>query len=467
MGDAPRARIASIAAGSPADDAGFYAGCSIVAVDGNPVRDIIDWRWLTSEDEIEISYIDGDGDEGSVVLERDEGEEWGIGFDGVIFDDVKLCRNACTFCFMRQLPDDVRPSLVLRDDDFRLSFLQGTFVTLTNLSEEDEARILEQRISPLRVSLHAVTPEVRRALIGKHAACGIAALDRLLEAGIEVHAQIVLLPGVNDGEELGRTLAWAYARPAVRSIGIVPVGFTKHQTTFDKSFNDEADARAVIACIEPFQKRALAERATPWVFAADEFYRNAYPNDLLDHLPPASYYGEYDMFEDGIGIIRSFVDDWESSTEAEARLASVLERSGARVAYVVGYAQREFLEPLVARGPLAGLMEVLPVKNEYFGGNVDVTGLLTGSDIVRALGCARGFDLAVIPRVVFNAEGMTLDDMDLGKMQSDLAVPIAVVSCNASEYFGEIAAHVERLALSAECEPPLLNESADRTKEVT
>ena len=451
MGDAPRALIASVEAGSPADDAGFYAGCSITAVDGIPVRDIIDWRWMSAEDEIELSYIDGDGDEGSVTLERDGGEEWGIEFEGAIFDDVKLCRNACTFCFMRQLPDDVRPSLVLRDDDFRLSFLQGTFVTLTNLGAEDEARIVEQRISPLRVSLHAVTPEVRRGLIGKHAAHGIAALDRLLEAGIEVHAQIVLLPGVNDGEELDRTLAWAYARPNVKSIGIVPIGFTKHQTAFDKSFNDEADARAVIACIEPFQKRALTERAAPWVFAADEFYRNAYPKDLLDHLPPASYYGDYDMFEDGIGIIRSFVDDWESSGDAENRLASLLDRTGRRVAYVVGYAQREFLEPLVARGPLARLMEVLPVKNEYFGGNVDVTGLLTASDIVRELKRARGFDLAAIPRVVFNADGMTLDDMDLGKMQNELAVPLAVVSCNASEYFGEIAAHVERLAPDAEC----------------
>ena len=444
MADEPKAPIASVAPMSPADDAGFYPGCFVTAVDGEPVRDIIDWRWLTAGDEIEVSYIDGDGETGSVILEREPDEDWGFEFKGAIFDSIKLCRNACTFCFMRQLPDGVRPSLVLRDDDFRLSFLQGTFVTLTNLSEADEARIVEQRISPLRVSLHAATPEVRRGLIGKHAAHGIAALDRLLEAGIEVHAQIVLLPGVNDGEELDRTLAWAWDRPQVVSIGIVPIGFTKHQTVFTRSFNDEDDARAVIECIEPFQKRALAERGTPWVFAADEFYRNAYPRDLLDHLPPASYYGDYDMFEDGIGIVRSFVDDWEESSEEESRLASVLERHRKRVAYLVGYAQREFLIPLVERGPLAGLLEVLPVKNEYFGGNVDVTGLLTGSDIVRALKAESGLDLAVVPRVMFNADGMTLDDMDLGKMQSELDVPIAVVSCNASEYFGEIADLVER-----------------------
>lgn len=443
-GEPIKAPIASVAIGSPADDAGFYPGCAVTAVDGHPVRDVIDWRWLTADDEIELAYIDGEGDAGEVLLAREAGEDWGIEFEGAIFDDVKLCRNACTFCFMRQLPDDVRPSLVLRDDDFRLSFLQGTFVTLTNLDEADEQRIVEQRISPLRVSLHATTPEVRRGLIGKHAAHGIDALDRLLEAGIEVHAQIVLVPGVNDGEELDSTLSWAYARENIRSIGIVPIGFTKHQTRFSKSFNDADDARAVIECIEPFRARALAERETPWVFAADEFYRNAYPRDLFDHLPPAQHYGDYDMFEDGIGIIRSFVDDWEQSAEGEARLASVLERSGKRVCYVAGCAQREFLVPLIERGPLARLLEPLLIENRYFGGNVDVTGLLTGSDIVRVLSQAKGFDLAVIPRVVFNADGVTLDDMDLGKLQSEVAVPLAVVSCNASEYFEEIAALAER-----------------------
>lgn len=436
---APSALIKSVADESPADDVGFYPGCSISGVDGNPVRDIIDWRWLTAEDEIELTYTDAEGDEGTVVLEREFGEEWGIEFEGAIFDAIKLCRNACTFCFMRQLPDDVRPSLILRDDDFRLSFLQGTFVTLTNLSTADEARIVEQHISPLRVSLHAVSEDVRKDLIGKHAAHGLAAAERLLEAGIEMHMQIVLLPGVNDGAELARTLSWAWEHPLVANIGIVPVGFTKHQTAFEKSFNESGDARGVIECIESFQKRALQERGTPWVFAADEFYRNAYPKDLLEHVPPTSYYGNFDMFEDGIGIIRSFIDDWECSKDAETHLAQVLESSKKKVAYIVGYAQREFLMPLVAQSSLAEYFVVLPVKNEYFGGNVDVTGLLTGSDIIRELKSVHEYDLVVLPKVIFNADGLTLDDMSLGKLQSEVTVALAVVSCNASEYFEEIA----------------------------
>ena len=170
------------------------------------MRDLIDWRWLSAEDEITVGYIDLDGEAGEVDLFRDEGEDWGFEFDGVVFDGVKQCRNACIFCFMRQLPDDMRASLTLRDDDFRLSFLAGTFVTFTNLSAEDEARIIEQHISPLRVSLHVSNPEVRRRIIGKHAAHGIEVLDRLLAAGIEFHAQIVLMPDENDGEVLRETL---------------------------------------------------------------------------------------------------------------------------------------------------------------------------------------------------------------------------------------------------------------------
>ena len=308
--------MVAVAPGSPADDAGFEPGCFVTSVDGQPLRDLIDWRWLASDDEVELGYIDLDGEAGTVELERGEGEAWGLEFEGVVFDGVKQCRNACTFCFMRQLPDRMRPSLSLRDDDFRLSFLSGTFVTLTNLSADDEARIVEQRISPLRVSLHAADADVRRMMIGRHAQHGIEALDRLLAEGIEFHAQIVLVPEQNDGDVLADTLSWAYARPGILDVCIVPLGFTKHQECFKCSFNDPASARAVLDAITPFQRRALEERGTPWVFAADEFYRNAYGSHLLENLPPTEAYGDFAMFEDGVGIVRSFVDDWRDAEQA-------------------------------------------------------------------------------------------------------------------------------------------------------
>ncbi|CAK7011259.1 MAG: hypothetical protein PEGG_00434 [Paraeggerthella hongkongensis] len=439
-GDPPRALVAAVAPESPADDAGFEPGCYVTSVNGAPVRDVIDWRWLTSDDVIELGYVDLDGEAGEVELEREPGEDWGFEFDGVVFDGVKQCRNACTFCFMRQLPDDMRSSLTLRDDDFRLSFLAGTFVTFTNLSPEDEARIVEQHISPLRLSLHVADPQVRRRMIGKHAQHGIDVLERLLAAGIEFHAQIVLVPDQNDGAVLKDTLSWAYERPGILDVCIVPLGFTKHQTCFDRSFNDPVSSRAVMDLVVPFQARALAERGTMWAFAADEFYHNAYGSELLQNLPPSQHYGDFGMFEDGVGIIRSFVDDWEQAERdgTVARAADALGQAGLRVRYVAGFATRQFLGPLAARSAVAPWFEPLFVKNDFFGGNVDVTGLLCGCDIASAIQACDDGDLFVVPSVVFNDDGVTLDDMTLEDMGRRAGAPLAVVSCNASGFLSEI-----------------------------
>lgn len=441
--------IKEVLPGSPADDAGFTPGCGLTAVDGHPIRDAIDWRWYTDGYEIELSYIDTDGDCGTVVLERDEGEPWGFDFTKAIFDDLMLCRNACKFCFMRQLPEDARDTLTLRDDDYRLSFLQGTFVTFTNITPEDEKRIVEQFISPLRFSLHAISPEVRRDVIGRHAQRGIDVAEHLLDAGIQLHAQIVLMPGVNDGEELRKTLEWAYAHPGILSVGIVPLGFTKHQTSFEFSFNDIQMAQRVIDCIEPFQHRAMRERDDAWVFCSDEFYRNAHPNDLLDHLPPSEFYGGFDLFEDGIGIVRSFVDDWVECPDAQLACAEAIRATGKKALFVCGCAQREFFTPLIEKSPLAGLLEPLYVKNEYFGGNVDVTGLLCGCDIAPAIAKAAAtgeYAFAALPKVILNADDVTLDDMTVSDMEGPSGLHIHVVSCVASEFLPQIALACEQLA---------------------
>lgn len=438
-----KAKIVGVAPDSPAFDAGFEPGCYLTSVEGEPLRDIIDWRWFASDDVVEVGYVDLDGDEGTVELVREPGEDWGFEFEGVIFDKVKLCRNACTFCFMRQLPDDMRPSLSMRDDDFRLSFLAGTFVTLTNLKPEDEARIIEQRISPLRVSLHVSNPEVRRAMIGKHAQHGIDALDRLLEAGVEVHAQIVLCPGDNDGDVLRETLAWAYERPGILGIGIVPLGFTKHQTCFQESFNEPSLAKAVVDVVRPFQEQALAQRQTPWVYLADEFYNNAFGVDLLENLPETNFYGDFSMFEDGIGIIRSMVDDWEAMLDSGAadECAWVLKEAGMVAHLVVGYAMQPFFDLLIQASPLAGCLKALTVENRYFGGNVDVTGLLCGCDIADAVRNCReagDTDLFCVMRVIFNDNGVTLDDATLEDMGNRAGRPLRVVSCNPTEFIEEI-----------------------------
>lgn len=435
------ARIAAVEADSPAYDAGFEPGCLITSVDGEPLRDVIDWRWLTSEECITLGYVDLDGDSGEVELWREPGESWGIEFDGLVFDGVKQCRNACTFCFMRQLPKGMRPSLYLRDDDFRLSFLVGTFVTLTNITPADEARIIEQRITPLRVSLQVIDPDQRRHMIGKHAQHGVGVLERLLAAGIEFHAQVVLVPGENDGERLRETLEWAYERPGILGVGIVPLGYTRHQRAFDHSFNDVESSRALLGIVAPFQERALEERGDPWVFAADEFYRNAYRDCVMDSLPDASLYGDFSMFEDGIGIIRSTVDEWE---EADASgvifaCAEALRGSGTVAHMVAGYAQREFLDRLVTQSGIGDCFCPLYVENAFFGGNVDVTGLLVGQDIANAVQGA-GEGMVLVPRVVFNDDGLTLDDMTLADIEKTAGRVLHMVSCSPKDYFKEIIA---------------------------
>ena len=441
-----RALVVDVIPESPADDAGFTPGCYVTAVDSTPIRDIIDWRWLTSDDVITVSYIDTDGDVGEVELEREWGEDWGFEFEGLVFDNVKQCRNACTFCFMHQLPKGMRPTLSLRDDDFRLSFLVGTFVTLTNITPDDEARIIAQHISPLRVSLQVINEDVRRRMIGKHAAHGIEVLNRLLAAGIEFHAQIVLVPDANDGEVLKETLEWAYERPSILNVGIVPLGYTCHQSRFEHSFNEPEAARAVLELIEPLQQRALAERGTPWVFAADEFYSNAWGAELLDHVPSTDHYGDFSLFEDGIGIIRSTLDDWEEAERkgAIARCAAALRDRGVIACMVAGYAQAEFLTPLVARSGIEDVFQPLYVRNDYFGGNVDVTGLLVGRDMVNAIKLnadtksTSSDRLYLIPRVVFNGDGITLDDMTLEDMEKAAGQTLHMVSCSPKDYFNDI-----------------------------
>lgn len=434
----PEAVILEVEEDSPAYDAGFEPGCKITAVNGQPLRDVLDWQWYSADDEIELSYIDLDGEAGDIVLEREEGESWGITFDGAVFDGIRTCRNACVFCFMRQLPEESRDTLVLRDDDWRLSFLQGNFVTLTNLSEEDCELIIERQISPLRVSLHCITPELRKKMIGKHAPHGVAMLERLLAGGIQVHAQIVLVPDLNDGDELKKTLAWAYTHEGIENVGIVPLGFTKHQTRFEKSFNEPNDARAVVESVEPFQAYALEERGHPWVHLADEFYCNAYPGDVLRHIPPASNYGDFSMFEDGIGIVRSQIMEWEEASEQIEHLARVLEEEDARVYYVLGEAQRDCSAALMNESPLAGRLVPLLVKNEYFGGNVDVTGLLCGCDVAHAIRGVSAHDFVVLPRIMFNSDGVTLDDMTVDEIRDTAGFPVTVVSCSVPEYLAQI-----------------------------
>lgn len=404
-----RARIARIEPGSPADRAGLTAGMVITHVENVPLRDLIEWRWQADGYDVELALEDGR----FAYIERELGEDWGIVFDDCIFDGVITCRNACTFCFMGMLPKGMRSTLYLRDDDYRLSFLQGNFVTLTNVSDEDLERIIECHLSPLHVSLHAVSPDVRETLMGKNAARGMEVLEALLDAGLEVHVQVVVVPGVNDGAELMRTLAWIERHPGVLSAGFVPLGYTKHQKRFSSSFSDDPDAAAaVIELIREFQEDSGVERRNPRLQIADEFYIDAGYD-----FPPAFMYADYPQFQDGIGMMRSFIDEWDESAERIAQLAKLLDE--ARPAHIVcGTAFAGVLQGLIDESPLAGKLKILSVENEFFGGNVDVTCLLTGSDLVPALRAAHPEGIVLIAREMFNQDLKLLDDVTFAEVEA-------------------------------------------------
>ena len=421
----PRANgawVQSVEEGSPAWEAGIEPGMRIARVNGREPRDLIDWRWEADGAWCELEVFDPrDGSVGRCELWREPGQDWGIDFTDVLFDGIRTCVNACQFCFMSMLPPDARPSLTLRDDDYRLSFLQGNFVTLTNVTDEEADRIVSCGLSPMNVSIHAISPEVRRSLIGRRADRGIEVLERLIAGGIEVHAQIVLCPGINDGEELRRTLDWVEARPQITSLAVVPLGYTKHSRRFSRSYSDDvAASRSVVRLIEPYQRRARKDLGITRFQLSDEFYV-----DARLPVPPAETYDGYPQFYDGIGMLRSFLDEAsavarERAGELAAADAALGER-GLVAELVCGEAASETIETFCRLASPAGRVRTRAIRNDYFGGDVNVTGLIVCEDLLAQLPDNLSGTLVVLPEVMFNFDRVTLDGARLADVLAELA----------------------------------------------
>ena len=402
--------VARVEEGSPAWDAGIEPGMRIVTVNGVVPRDIIDWRWEADGGWCDLEVFDPtDGTTASCELEREPGEDWGIEFTDVLFDGIRTCLNACVFCFMAMLPKEARATLTLRDDDYRLSFLQGNFVTLTNVTDKDVERIITCGLEPMNVSIHAISADVRRKMIGAHAARGVEVLEALCEAGVEVHAQIVLCPGLNDGEELHRTLDWVEERQNITSLAIVPMGYTKHSKRFDRSFSDDVEAsRAVVRLIEPYQERARAALGNTRFQLSDEFYVDA---DLP--VPPAETYDGYPQFYDGIGMLRSFLDESalvrsERAGECEA-VNAALAKEGLGAVLVCGEAAEKTIAVFAGLLSPEGRVWTQAIRNDYFGGDVNVTGLIVSCDLLAQLADNLYDTVVVLPEVMFNFDHVTLD----------------------------------------------------------
>jgi putative radical SAM enzyme (TIGR03279 family) len=411
--------VAAVRPRTAAAAAGLAAGDRILSINGRPLRDAIDFQFYGADDRLELS-VEREGGRRALTLVRRERGELGLELEAPRPGDIATCANKCVFCFIHQLPRGMRRSLYVKDDDFRLSFLHGNYITLSDLDEPAFERILAQRLSPLYVSVHATDPQLRWRLLGqpKHSAEILPRLERLAKAGIRVHAQIVLCPEWNDGAHLERTVhALAPLYPQVATTAIVPVGLTRHRERLPalRTLTDD-EARALVDTVAGWQARFLETLDSRFVFLGDEVYLQA-----GRPLPPAEAYEGFAIAEDGVGLVRRFEDGF-GQARARRRAAG----RARRVTIVSGALYAPRLARLLADVPEA---RVAAVPNDFFGGSVAVAGLLTGQDIQRHLASLGELGEAVlIPAVaVRDGDGVFLDDLTPDDLARALGTAVTVV----------------------------------------
>jgi putative radical SAM enzyme (TIGR03279 family) len=407
-------RVSRVLPGSICDEMGVVAGTELLSVNGRTLADFLDWEFLTADDELVIEARLPGGEEIVYELDRPEGEALGVELEP---PTVRRCANKCEFCFIEGLPQGLRKPLYMRDDDYRLSFAYGNFATLSNLKERDFARILEYRLSPLYVSVHATPHEARKVLLNNPRVPDIVAqLSRLAEGGIQFHCQMVVVPGMNDGDVLEQSLAdlWAFG-DAVLSIALVPVGVTQFSHLYSGRPMDVENATRILDAVERWEARALAERGDRWVFGSDELYLLA-----GRALPDAEHYGDFAQIENGVGAVASLRERVRDGLDALPRL------DGRRIGVVTGVSMAalmpELLEQLHER--TGAVFEMLPMENSLFGPTTTTAGLLVGADIRRALEGRHDLDLALIPAETINDDGLFLDDERFVAVRESLPMPV-------------------------------------------
>jgi putative radical SAM enzyme (TIGR03279 family) len=406
-------RVEAVAEDSLGAALGLVPGTELVSVDGRALEDFLDWEFLTAEDRFTLRARSPLGQEIEYDVERPEGLAMGVRLEP---PRIRRCANHCDFCFVDGNPAGLRAGLYIRDDDYRLSFRYGNFATLTNLKPWDERRILEYRLTPLYVSVHATDPVTRRWLLRNPEAPEIVPqLRRFGEQGIRFHAQIVLVPGVNDGAQLVRTLEDLYALGDVlMSVSVVPVAlteFSKHHLVRQAS---REECRAVLRRVDAISTRASTERGHPWCFGADELYVRAEQS-----LPPAAWYGDFEQRENGVGAVR-----YLQTRLSEA--GDLPDLRGQRIGVVTGMAMAPLM-PLVL-GPLETLLgasfELLPVENTLFGASVTTAGLLPGAAIRDALQGRTDLEVVLLPAESVNDDLVFIDDVHLEALAADLPMPV-------------------------------------------
>ncbi|MEE3234556.1 MAG: DUF512 domain-containing protein [Candidatus Latescibacterota bacterium] len=410
--------IKRIDPGGLGDLGGFQSGDQIISINGQKTRDVLDFQVQSADMDLCIEVY-RKGEKYEVELNREEGKIFGLEFEDI---RLRSCNNKCVFCFIHQMPKGMRKPLYFEDDDFRLSFLHGSYVTLTNIHNSDIQRIIDQGLSPQYISVHTTDPDLRQKMLGRNKPTAdiLERIKTLADGGIEMHCQIVLCPGINDGIHLEKTLHdLRNFYPAIRSVAIVPLGLTKFREKLPDLLpvTDKLSAH-YLETIERLGESYLKELGERFVYGADElFLRSRKP------LPDSNYYDAFPQLENGIGMTRSFIDEWKLKIGS---IDNVLDKT--KIVLVTGELAAPILNEVANELNKIKKLEVRvkAINNTFFGGGINVSGLLTGKDILHSFSEIPTFDIALLPPNCVNGDGLTLDDMNVETMSKEIGRTIAV-----------------------------------------
>ena len=416
--------IAQVKEGSIAEELELEAGDVLIAINDQELEDVFDYEFLCRDTYLEMLIQKADGEEWLLEVEKDEEEDMGLIFESSLMSDYRSCTNKCIFCFIDQMPPGMRETLYFKDDDTRLSFLQGNYVTLTNLKDKDIDRIIRYRLAPINISVHTTNPKLRCEMLhNRFAGELLKKIDRLYEAGVEMNGQIVLCKGINDGKELERTLSdLSRYVPVMESLSVVPVGLTKYREgLYPLEPFEKEDAEAALQVIERWQRKFLAEHGIRFVHASDEFYIVA-----ERPIPPEEEYEGYIQLENGVGMVRLLLDEVADALERIPGDDRSIHVSSACGRLIAPYMQ-EIAAKIQEKFPNVRL-DVHPITNYFFGERITVSGLITGQDLISQLkGQDLGEKLLIPINMLRSGETVFLDDITVEEVEIALQLPVDIV----------------------------------------